>query len=363
MKLCILFTLILCLLIAGLACDEYCLPCEGKCCKEEQSCIYKRCCQWEEDEKIYQTHPFYSLDYLWGTSADDIFALANEWDEYGDDFSSRLVHYNGDSWWQMKRIDDVNIVDMWGESSSNAFIVGGGRDPDSGERYSVILHHDGIHPVETFRTKPSEVSSFFSDIWGSSGTDIYAVGWYSMVAEFDIRSYRGCIFHFNGLEWSDVGEDEKMLWSGIWGTSGANVYFVGAELMEDFSRKGLILHFDGTSWNIEKEYPEAELSVIWGSSENDIYAGGNIVVHYDGSDWNEVDIGAETSITRLHGTSSADVFALDLSDNLYHYDGYNWTQLPEPGDWRYSVDDIWISPKGDLWAIAGENQIYRLNCN
>jgi hypothetical protein len=88
------------------------------------------------------------------------------------------------------------------------------------------------------------------------------------------------ILHYDGSSWTEMDSGTGDLLVAVWGTSGSNVYAVG--------KLGTILHYDGTSWSQALSKSEWFLARIWGSSANDIYVGGLLsdrFLHYDGSSW------------------------------------------------------------------------------
>ena len=69
-------------------------------------------------------------------------------------------------------------------------------------------------------------------LWGSSGTDIFAVA----------QSYT-C--HYDGIEWMQFGQIAGFgLSAGLWGTGPDNVYAVGNDAH--------IFHYNGSSWSLEE---------------------------------------------------------------------------------------------------------------
>jgi hypothetical protein len=104
---------------------------------------------------------------------------------------------------------------VWGSSGSDVFAVG-----DRG----TILHYNGVS------LSWSPMTSGFSDtlinsVWGSSGSNVFAVDW------------SGTILHYNGVSWTPMySGTTKWLW-GVWGSSGSNLFAVGLS--------GTILHLPG----------------------------------------------------------------------------------------------------------------------
>ena len=53
-------------------------------------------------------------------------------------------------------------------------------------------------------------------VWGSSSTNVYAVG------------HSGRIFHYDGTSWSRMVSGTSETLNGVWGNSGTDVYAVGS---------------------------------------------------------------------------------------------------------------------------------------
>ena len=135
-------------------------------------------------------------------------------------------------------------------------------------------------------------NTYLLKMWGSSPTDIWAVG-------------HGCcleenIWHYDGTKWTTDG-----VWRGIspwciYGFSENDIWIGGDD--------GKIWHYNGSDWSESLAYSE-ELNYeylgiifydIWGEKPNDIYAVGlavigdkvflGIMMHYDGDKWSRVNV-------------------------------------------------------------------------
>ena len=101
--------------------------------------------------------------------------------------------------------------------------------------------------------------------------------------------------------------------NGIWGTSDTNVFAVGYD--------GTILHYDGTSWSSMTSCTSNILKSIWGSSATDVFAVGYIgtIMHYDGTSWRPMTSNTFSSINDIWGTSDTNVFAVASSGTILNY--------------------------------------------
>ena len=76
-------------------------------------------------------------------------------------------------------------------------------------------------------------SNILCGVWGSSGSDVFAVGHY------------GTILHYDGSSWSPMNSGTSYHLRGVWGSSGSDVFAVG----HSASGIGIILHYDGSGWS------------------------------------------------------------------------------------------------------------------
>jgi hypothetical protein len=83
-------------------------------------------------------------------------------------------------------------------------------------------------------------------VWGSSGSDVFAVG------------DGGAILHYDGATWSAMRSGTTEWLSGVWGSSGSDVFAVGSNFT--------VLHYDGTGWSAMISGMDYTLHDVWGSN-------------------------------------------------------------------------------------------------
>ena len=126
--------------------------------------------------------------------------------------------------------------------------------------------------------------SYLSRIWGTSPTDVWAVGPGGGLDE--------TIWHYDGNEWSTDGISRNISPLSVYGFSPNDVWIAGNE--------GKIWHYDGNDWSERLDYKKPGYYLgfqeIWGESPQNIYAVGYadtttfrraIIVHYNGTKWEE----------------------------------------------------------------------------
>src|SRR5258705_12876346 len=101
---------------------------------------------------------------------------------------------------------------------------------------------------------PSGTTEILFGIWGTSTSDVWAVG------------NNGTILHYNGTSWSSVSSGTSEFLFGIWGTSTSDVWAVGDN--------GTILHYNGASWSSIGSATTDHLAGVWGAGASSVWAVG-----------------------------------------------------------------------------------------
>jgi len=128
----------------------------------------------------------------------------------------------------------------------------------------------------------------------------------------------------------------------VWGTSHTDVFAVGGA--------GGIFHYDGTSWRPQASGTSEQLTWVWGTTGSDVDAGGSagrltssVILHYNGSGWTN----ALSNLVTWGGWSASknDVFAVGDRGTIIHYNGVKW-------ELQASGTSSWL---GGVWGSSGKN--------
>jgi len=190
-----------------------------------------------------------------------------------------LVSENGGRDWKRTLIPGgagVYLTDVWGTAADDIYAVGSRHDPSTNLFAGVILHFDGASWTET----PSPVPGgfrFFRAVWGAGPDAVFVVGW-----QFTTRM-QGVMLRFDGTSWTEVLSDggaesglQRQL-HGVWGSGPNDVWAVGSEENPMAGQTyTFALHFDGTAWTV-KPAPYASpgrLYAVWAASADTLFAAG-----------------------------------------------------------------------------------------
>jgi hypothetical protein len=217
---------------------------------------------------------------------------------------------------------------IWGSSHSDIFAVG---------EAGTILHYDG----NTWSPMISGTTEWLFGVWGSSHYDVFAVG------------DKGIILHYDGSGWSPMGSVTQQLLWGVWGSSPSNVYAVGFQ--------GTILHYDGSNWSSVASGTGASLFGIWGSSPSDIYIAGvaGTILHYNGSTWGPMSSGTTALLYDVWGSSSSDIFVVGEAGTILNYNGSQWSSMAS-GTTSH-LGGVWGSSHTDVYAVGDMGSILHFN--
>ncbi|MCX5990868.1 MAG: PKD domain-containing protein [Chloroflexi bacterium] len=225
-------------------------------------------------------------------------------------------------------VQTLNAV--WGSSASDVYAVGNG---------GTILHYNGT----SWSAQVSGTTNDLLGVWGYRYSlipmitveEVYAVG--SNGTVLVSRSSNG--FRWTAQSGTDVGTDLRAVWGILtlvpWPTKhySVDVYAVGLQRNVDGPWYYTILHSNGSSWSAQNP-PGSQLQGrnldeglwgVWGSSTNDIYAVGyehgqpEIILHSsDGTSWTSCSSSTVAWLYDVWGSSDSDVYAVGSSGTILH---------------------------------------------
>lgn len=213
---------------------------------------------------------------IWGTSPDDVILAghrydlpAGEWDYIVGNMLRRGSDGDGGVGW-LPILGEENVLALWGTSSEDLWIT---ADGSSSAPWKVSMtYHGKPGPDGTLEwtNVDSRSSAALRALWGSSASDIWAVG--------DVGTIRH-LTNTTASEWTITPSPTREDLYGLWGSAADDVWAVGAA--------GAILHYDGKGWSeVLAAFPagqKPDLRGVWGSAKNDVWiVGDGVTLHYDG---------------------------------------------------------------------------------
>jgi hypothetical protein len=189
-------------------------------------------------------------------------------------------------------------------------------------------------PTFQWQAVQSGLPGAMLSIWGTSATDVYAVG-------ADANDGTGPqALHYDGARWNriDTGTRRGSLWW-VHGVTPTQVYMVGSG--------GTVLRFDPVRGVTERmTTPDAAPTLfgVWGASADDVWAVGGdtnsnsgVLWHYDGTAWTArpapEGLNDTTLWYKVYGSAANDVSVCGTNGALLHWDGAAWSRqaVPEAG--------------------------------
>lgn len=291
-----------------------------------------------------------ALRSVWGSSASNVFAEGDS-----------VLHYDGHAWSSASKLSGTEV---WSSSPTQGFaLVDNGTEP-----FASFKFYDGSEthgPVEG--PAGGDVAVLIYAIWGSSPTDVFAVG--LLLAGIDY--WQPYVLHFDGNDWVrlPVPPEESVYVTpyAVWGSSGSDVYAVGVYLPPDAGpgeERGVIAHYDGHQWTEVLREPNLGLDHIWGSSATDVYATGSTDVslrasvgairHFDGRRWSALTSPTAARLGAVWGTSPSNLFVLADDHTIWQFDGATWKLAYTSASALYA---IWGSSATDAFAVGEKGAI------
>ena len=163
------------------------------------------------------------LKSVWGNMPDNVWASGE---------GGTLYHFNGIDWFKIPIDSSVSLGRLYGFSSSDIYCTGA-KSVDKGPLYDsteyILYHYNGNNwsPIDSFLFYNGSFGDKFgfADIWGPNNSTLYTIG-------------RG-IFLRNGNSWINTFAS-PYLYSSIYGTGADNIFAVGPY--------NSVVQFNGIDW-------------------------------------------------------------------------------------------------------------------
>ena len=273
-----------------------------------------------------------ALVSVWGSSATDVWTVGS------DDGSGPLVlHYNGTKW---QRKHTGVTADLWWVFGLDGAVFMGGSGG------TILQYAGGI-----FTTMPTPVSGTVFGIWGTSASDLWAVGG-------NQQSGTGFILRNNGAGWTQVTDPAvngtQSSFFKVWGRSASEVFIVGTG--------GVILRYDGATYIPQSSPTALSLFTIAGVSSAGgpvaaVGGAGNlgVVAEYDeATGWHEVEVDGDVpAVFGVAFDANERAFAVGFNGQVVRRDDGAW-RVEDTGlmvGWHYHA--VWIDPDGGVWTVGG----------
>lgn len=271
---------------------------------------------------------------IWGTSADDVWAVGAD---AGDGSGPLVIHFDGEAWTRVSTGQTAG--DLWwvfGFADGPIFMGGDG---------GVILRSDDGASF-TRMTTPG-IGTVYG-IWGAAPDDVWAVGG-------DSDASGGFAWRLAGDTWAP----EPSLPADVPGTAAVwKAYGSAADDLWLVGSSGVALHWDGTALTPGDTGVGSSLFTV--HARDGLYAavGGlatGIIVELQGGTWTNVTpdpppMGLAGVALGEDGTG----IAVGMAGTVYTRDGARWQPEALGIALRQNLHGTWIDDEGGLWAVGGQ---------
>ncbi|HEY8089184.1 MAG TPA: hypothetical protein VIF09_15100 [Polyangiaceae bacterium] len=234
-----------------------------------------------------------------------------------------------DGWcWERPSFFGVEMTGVWGSSFSDVWAVGRG---------GTILHFDGT----SWTRLPPITPEPLYDVHGSGPKDVWAVG-------------RHVVLHWDGTAWTSMNAPATKGWlHTVFAVAPGDAWFGG-----DWQA---LMHWDGKQFTLTEQNVVASYRALVGFASNDVWAVGDsaTVQHFDGTSWTltGADFTGFPSCTSAWGSSSKDVYlacGADGADSVQHWDGAAWKSVAFPSSVQVGPQIVAGSSSSDVWLFSNE---------
>lgn len=228
------------------------------------------------------------------------------------------------------------LNDVWGSSSTDVFAVG---------KAGLVMRYQGGGWSKMGNTTTMDLEG----VWGASASQIFAVG--------DV----GDLF-FDGSSWQSSGYNQSFV--DVWGAAGGTLVF-GISSVSPYNQIRYKQISAGSAyWSsvVISNLTQESLNALWLLSDGELFAVGDngTIVRCkssscttgsgSGTGWTVMTSGTTSHLTDVWGFSSTEVFAVGLGGTILRYDGTSWSKMTT-GTSTYFYG-VWGSSPSDVYAVG-----------
>lgn len=271
-----------------------------------------------------------SLLAVWASSVDDVWIVGGR---EGTGGAPTVFQFDGSAW--TKHDTGLTNVDLWqvfGFDDGTVFL--------GGSNGTILRYRDGTF---TPLTTPSPDIVF--GLWGSSSTDVWAVGGQT--------TGRGFVWRLNGDAFEVVpGVPAELETGTVWKVSGR-----AADDVWMSASKGLVLHWDGTTLANERIGGTGENLFSIGCNAARCWTAGTnltngVLYQNDGSGWTSRVPTLDGPVWRGVTPVGDHPYAVGMVGAVLRFEGGSW--VPDShGLTTRPLHAAWADAEGNLFAVGG----------
>jgi hypothetical protein len=277
---------------------------------------------------------------VWGTSAEDVWAVGAV-PAPGE--SPTVLHYDGAGWASLDTGTDTNLWWVYGFEGGPVYFGGEGgvilrRDADADDAGGDFVRMD----------TPGQGAVF--GIWGSSPTDLWAVGGTPGGASGAFA------WRLEGQRWLEAEgfpaelTGRAALWK-VFGRGPSDVWLVGTD--------GNVLYWDGTMLAESTTGIMESMFTVHANRERFVTVGGfgtGLILENDGSGWQNASPPGAPSFIGVC-LDDAQGYAVGELGAVYARGEDGWRAEATGIDLELdllSLHSVWIDPEGGVWSVGGK---------
>lgn len=248
--------------------------------------------------------PFTYFYKIWGDAPDNVWIVGP-----GGGLDKTIWHFDGSKWATDGISRGISPRAIWGFGKQDVWLAG---------YEGKIWHYNGAWK-ESLWFKKDGLDITFSEIYGNTNTDLYAIG-----TANDNNYRQGIILKWNGKTWGEINIPVFATYNFVSMRRSlaekSNYFILG--LGRDFIA---LFEFDGT--NINKVYEAPFASATWTevtlAGEKLLFAIGNKICKYVNNQFQPLfQVDVEKFNQGIWGRNEKDVF-ISMKDGIAHYNGTN----------------------------------------